>query len=45
VQNCSIKKIGIKLNKSNEYRDQIQYKTLILTHETRLDWNVDIFSI
>jgi len=40
-QNYSIlNKIGIKLNKNNEYRDQIEYKTLTLTCGTLLDWQV-----
>jgi len=35
-------KIGTKLNKINEYRDQIEYKTLTLTRGTLLSWHVDI---
>jgi len=27
-----------KLDKNNENRDQIEYKTLTLTHDTLLDW-------
>jgi len=32
----SFKKIETKLNKNNEYRDQIEYKTLTLTCDTLL---------
>jgi len=35
-------KFGIKLNKINEYRNQIEYKTLTLTRDTLLGWHVDI---
>jgi len=35
-------KIKIKLNKNNEYRNQIEYKTLTLTYNTLLDWHVNI---
>jgi len=36
-QNCSIlNKIGTRLNKNNKYRDQIEYKTLTITRDTRL---------
>jgi len=31
-----LKKIRTKLNKNNKYRDQIEYKTLILTHDMLL---------
>jgi len=31
-----------KLNKNNEYRDQIEYKILTLRHGTLLGWHVDI---
>jgi len=34
--------IWTKLNKNNKYRDQIEYKTLTLTHGTLLSWHVDI---
>jgi len=34
-------KIETKLNKSNKYRDQIEYKTLTLTRDTLLGWYVD----
>jgi len=27
----NVKKIGTKLSKTNKYRDQIEYRTLILT--------------
>jgi len=37
-----LKKIGTKLNKNKEYRDQIEYKTLTLTCGTLLGWHVDI---
>jgi len=30
------------LNKNNKYRDQIEYRTLILTRGTLLGWHVDI---
>jgi len=30
------------LNKNNKYRDQIEYKTLIFTCCTLLDWHVYI---
>jgi len=30
-------KIGTELNKNHKYRNQIEYQTLILTHDTRLD--------
>jgi len=30
------------LNKNNKYRDQIEYKTLTLTHDTLLGWHVYI---
>jgi len=35
-------KIGAKLNITNEYRDQIEYKTLTLTHGTLLSWHMGI---
>jgi len=35
-------KVRTKLNKNNEYRNQIEYKTLTLTHDTRLGWHVNI---
>jgi len=35
-------KIGTKLNKSNKYKEQIEYRTLTLTRDTRLDGHVDI---
>jgi len=35
-------KIGTKLNKNNKYRDQIEYRTLILTHGMLLGWHMDI---
>jgi len=31
------------LNKNNKYRNQIKYRTLILTRNTPLDWHVDIY--
>jgi len=43
------KKNGTKLNKNNEYMNQIEHKTLtmsgtlILTHGTMLTWQVDIY--
>jgi len=30
------------LNKNNNYKDQIEDKTLTLKHGTLLDWHVDI---
>jgi len=33
-------KIETKLNKNNEYRDQIEYKTLTLTRGRLLGWHV-----
>jgi len=35
-------KIGTKLNKNNKYRDQIEYRTLTLTHAMLLGWHVNI---
>jgi len=35
-------KIGTKLNKNNKYRDQIEYRTLTWTRDTRLGWHVNI---
>jgi len=35
-------KFGTKLNKNNKYKDQIEYRTLTLTHGTLLGWHVDI---
>jgi len=35
-------KIWAKLNKIHEYKDQIEYKILTLTRDTRLDWHMDI---
>jgi len=35
-------KIGTKLNKSNKYRYQIEYKRLTLTSSMLLGWHVDI---
>jgi len=35
-------KIGTKLNKNNKYKDQIEYRTLTLTRDTLLGWQVDI---
>jgi len=37
-----LKKIGTKLNKINGHRNQIEYKTLILTYGIWLGWHVDI---
>jgi len=31
------------LNKNNKYRDQIEYRTLTLTHGMLLGWCVDIY--
>jgi len=43
VSNClMLTKIGTKLNKNNKYKDQIEYRTLTLTHDMLLDWHVDI---
>jgi len=36
-----LRKIGTRLNKNNEYRDQIEYETLTLTRDT-LHTHVDI---
>jgi len=37
-------KIETKLNKNNKYRDQIEYRTLTLTSDTRLDWHANILN-
>jgi len=37
-----VKKMITKLNKNNEYKDQMEDKTLNLTRDTSLDWHVDI---
>jgi len=36
------KKIRTKLNKNNEYRNQIEYKILTLTGNMLLGWHVNI---
>jgi len=42
-QNYSIlNKIGIKLDKNNEHRDQIEYKTFTPKCGKLLDWHMDI---
>jgi len=33
----------IKLNQNNKYRDQIEYKTLTLTHDILLRWHMNIY--
>jgi len=35
-------KIRTKLNKNNNYKNQINYRTLTLTLDTLLGWHVDI---
>jgi len=37
-----LKKIRTNFNKNNEYRDQIEYKTLTLIRGMLLGWHVDI---
>jgi len=37
-----LNKIGTKLNKNNEYRNQFEYKTLTLTCDMCLGWYMDI---
>jgi len=37
-----LKNIRTKLNKTREYRNKIEYKTLTLTRDMLLGWHMDI---